>query len=107
MSVRPADCGYAIGSQRYFAVSILHLATTSYNDCRRLISLEGLPEELSLAIFEAILAKGKLTPRLLELFWKADHDTVRQRVTALRIQWVPPVLPTTRNLWLHERPGFY
>ncbi len=74
---------------------------------RRLTSLEGLPEELTFAIFEAVLAKGKLTPRLLELFWKTDHDTIRQRVTALRIQWVPPVLPTTRNLWLHERPGFY
>ena len=74
---------------------------------RRLTSLEGLPEELTFAIFEAILAKGKLTPRLVELFWKTDHETIRQRVTALRIQWVPPVLPITRNLWLHERPGFY
>ena len=73
----------------------------------RLTSLEGLPEELTFAIFEAVLSKGKLTPRLLELFLQTEHESVLQRVKALQIEWVPPVLPTTRNLWLHERPGFY
>ena len=74
---------------------------------RRYTSFEGLPEELAISIFEAVLSKGKLTPRLLELFWQTGHESLLQRVQALKIQWVPPVLPTSRNRWLHERPGFY
>lgn len=73
----------------------------------RIVSLKDLPEELVFAIFEAVLSKGKLTPRLLELFWQTEHELVLQRVKHLKIQWVPPVLPTTRNPWLHEKPGFY
>jgi len=73
----------------------------------RLTTLDDLPEELTFAIFEAVLSKGKLTPRLLELFWKTDHESIQQRVTALKIQWIPPVLPTTRNLWLGDKPGLY
>ena len=34
----------------------------------RIESLRGLPEELALALFELVLAKGKLTERSLKLF---------------------------------------
>lgn len=34
----------------------------------RIESLSGLPEELALALFELVLAKGKLTERSLRLF---------------------------------------
>jgi hypothetical protein len=92
--------------------SFPQLASSSYHALKprrlcRLTSLEGLPEELTFAIFEAVLSKGRLTPRLLELFLQTEHESVLQRIKALQIEWVPPVLPTTRNLWLHERPGFY
>ena len=73
----------------------------------RTYTLEGLPEELSIALFEAVLAKGKLTPRVLELFQSLQHDLVLEQIRALKLQPLPPVLPTTRNTWLHEKPGWY
>ncbi len=34
----------------------------------RVYSLDGLPEELLLELFETVLRKGKLQPRVLSLF---------------------------------------
>ena len=34
----------------------------------RVTSLHGLPEELLVELFEAVLSKGKLQPRVLSLF---------------------------------------
>lgn len=73
----------------------------------RIHSLDGLPEELCTALFEAVLLKGKLTPRVLELFTRTEHDQVLEHIRALKLQTLPPVLPTTRNTWLHEKPGWY
>lgn len=73
----------------------------------RVSSLEGLPEELVCKVFEEVLARGKLTPRVLELFKQTEHDLVLGQVQALKVQSLPPVLPITRNTWLHEKPGWY
>ena len=51
-------------------------------------------------IFEQVLARGKLTPAVLQAFTTSGHDQVLQRVHSLDIQDLPAVLPLTRNLWL-------
>lgn len=58
-------------------------------------------------MFEAVIAKGKLTPRVLELFKQTEHDLVLSQVRALKVRSLPPVLPITKNTWLHEKPGWY
>ena len=45
----------------------------------RIESLRGLPEELALALFELVLAKGKLTERSLKLFLDlVEEGTARE-----------------------------
>ena len=70
-------------------------------------SLVGLPEELVVVLFDSVLAKGKLTPRVLELFKETEHERVLEQMKALRLQSLPVILPTTRNSWLHEKPSWY
>ncbi|CAL8471529.1 g11071 [Coccomyxa elongata] len=50
----------------------------------RVSSLEGLPEELVCRIFVEVLARGKLTPRVLELVKQTEHDLVLGQVQALK-----------------------
>ena len=72
-------------------------------------SLDDLPEELVTALFQSVLAKGKLTPRVLELFrsTQPQHQLVLEEIGALQLQPLPPLVPTSRNAWLHEKPGWY
>lgn len=97
-------------------------------------SLEGLPEQLVLCLFEvgkslfvidafhqlirshlsyhtklqSILSKGKLTPRLLQIFEDTDCDTLIFRIKSLGItDWIPPILPAdSKKGWLGQRPPF-
>eukprot|EP00877_Chromochloris_zofingiensis_P006367 jgi/Chrzof1/1984/Cz10g28250.t1 len=70
-------------------------------------SLFQLPEELALSIFERVLEKGKLTPRVLQTFRATQHEWVLDRIQALNIQDVPPLIPDNRNPWLGQKPGWY
>jgi len=69
--------------------------------------LQGVPEEIVLDVFERVLVKGKLTPRVLHLFEATDHTSVSYRIKALNIQDVPPLIPETRNPWLGQNKGWY
>ena len=51
----------------------------------RVASLRGLPEELVLLLFEAVLAQGRLTPRVLGLFEDTRHELLAARVSQLGI----------------------
>ena len=69
--------------------------------CRQ-STLDGLPEELALLLFERVLALGLLTPKVLQLFEDTGHSEVELRIASLHIQDLPAVLPTTRNKWLGQ-----
>lgn len=55
-----------------------------------------------------MLEKGKLTPRVLEVFEAAGSEAVMRRVAELGVKkWIPPLLPTTRNGPLgYSRPSW-
>jgi hypothetical protein len=57
---------------------------------------------------QLVLEKGKLTPRVLEMFEQTEHELLLQCIEAAGIRrWTPPLLPTTRNGWLgYSRPGW-
>ncbi|KAI3425913.1 hypothetical protein D9Q98_007885 [Chlorella vulgaris] len=65
-----------------------------------------LPEELCCSLFEAVLAQGKLTPKVLELFERTEHELLTERIAGMGIRrWTPPRLPSTQNGWLgYSRP---
>lgn len=73
----------------------------------RATSLLGLEEQIAIEIFDEVLRRGKLSPRVLDLFRATEHEAVLQRISALNIQQLPPILPTTRNLWLGDKPKYY
>ena len=70
--------------------------------------LSMLPDPLSLALFERIIASGKLTPRLLQAFEDIENQAIVERVRDLGLsKWTPPLIPDTRNRWLGQRPPFW
>lgn len=73
----------------------------------RITSLGGLPEELVCAIFERVLARAKLNPRVLQVFVNTQHELLLDRIRALRVRDTPAIIQDTRNLWLGEKPGWY
>ena len=58
-------------------------------------------------IFDEVLRRGKLSPKVLDLFYQTEHEAILQRISKLNIQNLPPILPTTRNLWLGDKPNWY
>jgi hypothetical protein len=48
-------------------------------------TLVGVPEELVLELFEQIIQRGKLTPRLLEVFTRTEHELLIDLVTHMKI----------------------
>lgn len=67
-----------------------------------------LPEELACSLFALVLDKGKLTPKVLDMFEALEHDTLLQQISELNIhRWTPPLLPTSRNGPLgYSRPAW-
>ncbi len=62
-------------------------------------AIRQLPSECAIALFDKIVAKGKLTPRLLGSFQKAEQEVVLERVKQLGISnWTPPLIQDHRNL---------
>ncbi|KAL4518495.1 hypothetical protein Ndes2526B_g01099 [Nannochloris sp. 'desiccata'] len=71
-------------------------------------SVGALPEELAIALFDRIVAKGKLTPRLLNYFEKAEQEAVLERVKQLGIsKWTPPLIKDHRNTDLGPRKPWW
>ncbi|KAF8065563.1 Xab2 [Scenedesmus sp. PABB004] len=56
-----------------------------------LVSLAGVPEELTLQLLQLVLAQGKLTPRLAALFADSQHDAVLGALAALNLRETPPL----------------
>lgn len=47
---------------------------------------------------QRVIEQGRLTPKVLDLFERTQHEAVTERVAALGIRrWTPPLLPTTRD----------
>lgn len=57
---------------------------------------------------QRVLEKGKLTPRVLDVFEAAGSEAVMRRVAELGVKkWIPPLLPTTKNGPLgYSRPSW-
>ncbi len=45
--------------------------------------------------------------QVLQLFDETRHELLLQRIRAMNLQPLPPVLNTTSSRWLGDRPGFY
>lgn len=75
---------------------------------RSYTSLAPLPPPLVLALLDAVLAAGRLTPASLALFLEADVADVDARLAALRVDLPPPVVlsDSTRGWLGYERPGW-
>lgn len=71
---------------------------------RPAVDLRVLPEETVVALWEALLRAGKLTPANLACFTACDnHAAVLERVAAMRLRDPPPLIAgDTRNRWLGE-----
>ncbi|KAK9829160.1 hypothetical protein WJX72_004248 [[Myrmecia] bisecta] len=89
--------------------SLLQLSLNKLaNSIDKVPSLDGLPEELAVALFDEVFRRGKFSPRVLEMFEATQHAHVLSRIKMLNIQyWVPPVLPDTRNTWLGDKPHYF
>ncbi|KAK9836000.1 hypothetical protein WJX81_005180 [Elliptochloris bilobata] len=86
--------------------SLLQISLESLaSNISRVTTLHGLPEELLVELFEAVLSKGKLQPRVLSLFEETGQDLLLARISTLNLQPLPVVLPLTRNAWLGEKPN--
>jgi hypothetical protein len=69
-------------------------------------SLVGVPEELVVALFNLVVARGKLTPKALAAFTAAEHAQVLDRIAHLGISsWTPPLVPDSRE-WLGAKRLF-
>ncbi len=56
----------------------------------RVVSLEGIPEDIVLELFALILEKGKLSPRSVSLFNECGHEVVTR---VLRVSSEPAEAP--------------
>jgi len=133
MSTIPVHEKKSIAPPRLEDISIEYLAC--HTDA--IHSLQGMPEELSLKLFQVetkfhrnewllffffiftslashfflsfydvqkVIERGKLTPRLLLIFEKAEHDAVALRIEQLGISaWTPPLVIDSEGGWLGQR----
>ena len=70
-------------------------------------SLAGLPEDLSLRCWHAVLARGALTPAVLTLFKNLGHPAVDSAAAAVvrdEHAWTPPILFGGHRAWLGDKP---
>ena len=63
-------------------------------------SLSGLPEELVVELFEKVLQRGALTPKVLAMFQQTEHEILQRRIQKLNIQHLPARNEPPRNRWL-------
>ncbi|GAQ78055.1 hypothetical protein KFL_000070250 [Klebsormidium nitens] len=62
----------------------------------KVVSLEALPEEVLVLLFQRILQAGKLNEKVLELFLRESdkHRELIDSLQSLHIQRPPAILPT-------------
>ena len=65
-----------------------------------------LPDPLVAALFDAVLAAGRLHPTNLRLFLEAGCADVDARVATLRVRLPPPVVPDSHRPWLGDKAGW-
>ena len=58
----------------------------------RVYDVSCLPEELALAVFQAVLQLKRLTPKVLDLFERSHHERVLDVIDALNIQPLPVLI---------------
>jgi len=63
-------------------------------------SLCGLEEGLAAEVFERILRRGALTPKVLAMFQQTQHENLLRRIADLNIQHLPARNEPPRNRWL-------
>lgn len=73
------------GCGRVISLVDIALETLARNADRILISLQGVPEELVIRLFESIVQKGKLTPRILEIMERTEHEDLVDLIQSLNI----------------------
>ncbi|KAG2491723.1 hypothetical protein HYH03_009886 [Edaphochlamys debaryana] len=70
-------------------------------------TLEGLPEDLLVYLFQRVLQEGKLSPRVLKLFKAAEYPSLHEQIRALGLRDPPPVVRDTAGRWLGDKPSLY
>ena len=58
----------------------------------RIHSLDGLPEELTVELFELVLQQSRLTPRILKVFEQTGHESLLDYIDSLNIQPMPVLI---------------
>ena len=56
---------------------------------------------------QATLARGKLTEPILDVFVLTGHERLLERIRQLDIKPLPPIIGSTRKLWLGDKPSLY
>mmetsp|Transcript_13591 Transcript_13591/g.26113 ORF Transcript_13591/g.26113 Transcript_13591/m.26113 type:complete len:100 (-) Transcript_13591:138-437(-) len=87
--------------------SLLFLAFKSLAaNLHKVVSLQGIPEDIVCALFENCLSESRLTEGFLDMFVETKHAKLLARIQALKLRPIPPVLPLTRNGWLGDSPSW-
>lgn len=88
-----------------FEVLLAHVHTLSCG------AVTSLPEHVQLGLFEGVLARGKLTERLLDVFVEAarrsESEPLARRIQSLNLRPLPPRPTNSRARWLGEDPSWY
>lgn len=89
-------------------ISLLEISLNALGqNIEKISTLEGISEDLACALFQDVLERGKLTPRVLKLFAATDHSLLTSRIESLKIKDLPAIVPITRNPWLGDKPGLF
>jgi len=70
-------------------------------------SLDCLPEDLVLVLFGMVLERGKLTPRVLQVFRDTQYASLVDNIESLKLRDPPPLVCNGHDRWLHQKPGWY
>lgn len=74
------------------------------SNARRTLQRQNHP---SAATVHLTAHRGVCCVQVLQLFDETRHELLLQRISAMNLQPLPPVLNTTSARWLGDRPGFY
>mmetsp|Transcript_34879 Transcript_34879/g.110184 ORF Transcript_34879/g.110184 Transcript_34879/m.110184 type:complete len:103 (+) Transcript_34879:50-358(+) len=98
----------AAGAAATEPLSLLELSfSTVLENVQHVASFGHLPEEICCGLFEATLARGKLTEPILDVFVLTGHERLLERIRQLDIKPLPPIIGSTRKLWLGDKPSLY
>ena len=98
---QPGPCGPPALEDLSLAALATHIAAAP--------SLAGLPEELTLRLWHAVLARGGLTPGVLRVFTALGHESVNTAAASAVVDahaWTPPILSGGHRPWLGDKPAW-